>query len=105
MQLSAAEMQGMIMHFFFLSLHSRLAQLRGVDIPLFMISNVPSSPGPCMDTSIFSMRGYRALCLACSRENTAFRWRSISAGGGRMAAAAVAQPDAEKSQGKVTMRS
>lgn len=97
----------MIMQFFFLSLHSRLAQLRGVDIPLFMISSVPSSPGPCIDTSIFSMRGYRALCLACSRENTAFRWLSISAGGGRMAAAAEAQPDGGKSQeGKVTrMRS
>lgn len=40
---------------------SRLAQLSGVDIPRFMMSRVPSSPGPCMDTSIFSMRGYRAL--------------------------------------------
>lgn len=83
---------------FFLFLYSRLAQLRGVDIPLFMISSVPSSPGPCIDTSIFSMRGYRALCLACSRENTAFLWLRISAGGGRMAAAAEAQPDGGKRQ-------
>lgn len=89
--------------FIFLSLHSRLAQLRGVDIPLFMMSSVPSSPGPCIDTSIFSMRGYRALCLACSRENTAFLWLRISAGGGRMAAAAEAQPDGGKRQeGKMT---
>lgn len=86
------------MQLFFLSLHSRLAQLRGVDIPLFMISSVPSSPGPCIDTSIFSMRGYRALCLACSRENTAFRWLRISAGGGRMAAAAEAQPGGGQSR-------
>lgn len=73
--------------------HPRLAQLRGVDIPLFMMSSVPSSPGPCTDTSIFSMRGYRALCLACSRENTALRWLRISAVGGRMAAAAEAKPE------------
>lgn len=85
----------MTMQLFF-CLHSRLAQLRGVDIPLFMISSVPSSPGPCIDTSIFSMRGYRAVCLACSRENTALRWQSISAAGGRMDVAAEAKPDGKK---------
>lgn len=80
----------------FLSLHLRLAQFRGVDIPLFMMSSVPSRPGPCMDTSIFSMRGYRALCLACSRENTSLRWLRICAVVGRMAAAAEAKPGGTK---------
>lgn len=72
--------------------HSRLAQLSGVDIPLFMTSSVPSSPGPCMDTSIFSTRGYRALCLACSREKTALRWPRTLVVGGRTAIAADAKP-------------
>lgn len=66
--------------------YSRLAQLSGVDIPLFMTSSVPSRPRPCMDTSIFSTRGYRALCLVCSLEKTALRWLRISAVDGRTAA-------------------
>lgn len=57
-----------------------------------MTSSAPSSPGPCMDTSIFSMRGYRALCLACSLEKTALRWLRTSARDGRWAAAADAKP-------------
>lgn len=57
-----------------------------------MTSTVPSSPGPCMDTSIFSTRGYRALCLACSREKTALRWPRTLAVGGRTATAADAKP-------------
>lgn len=87
-----------------LPVDSRLAQLSGVDIPLFMTSRVPSRPGPRMDTSIFSMRGYRALCLACSLEKTALRWLRPPGAGARAdpaaAAAAVAKPvDAEESGG------
>lgn len=57
-----------------------------------MTSSAPSSPGPCMDTSIFSMRGYRALCLACSLEKTPLRWLRTSARDGRWAATADAKP-------------
>lgn len=70
-----------------------------MDIPLFMTSSVPSSPGPCMDTSIFSMRGYSALCLACSLEKTALRWLRTSATDGRAAAAAAAA-DAKPVEGR-----
>jgi len=78
--------------------HLRLAQLSGVDMPLFMMRVVPTSPGPCMDTSIFSIRGYRALCLACSLENTALRWLRTSAGDGRRAAAEDAKPVWERGE-------
>jgi len=63
-----------------------------------MISSVPSSPGPFADTSIFSMRGYRALCRACSLEKTALRRPRTSAAGARAAAAADAKPEEEEEE-------
>lgn len=66
-----------------------------MDIPLFMMSSVPCSPGPFMDTSIFSMRGYRPLCRACSLEKTSLRWLRTSAAAGRTAAAAVDENPSE----------
>lgn len=57
-----------------------------------------------MDTSIFSMRGYRPLCRACSLEKTSLRWLRTSAAAGRTAAAAVDENPSENERNHKELR-
>ena len=58
-------------------IHSRIAQLNGVDKPLF-INKTQSSGGPICRTSIFSMRLISASCRAFSWLNNSFRFCRIT---------------------------
>ncbi len=58
-------------------MNSRMAQLNGVDSPLFM-SSVHCSGTPRYSTLIFSMRVMSALCRAFSLSNSSLRLRRTS---------------------------
>lgn len=74
------------------SYYSRLAQLYGVDMPLFITRSVPCSPGASMVTSIFSTRGYSERWRACSLENRVLRQLRTSDAERRSAAALDTKP-------------